>query len=181
MAERLRRIERPGIVLAEQPPRAGIDLRGDVRDAKFTRAVASVIDLEPPRAPNTSASGLFASILWLGPDEWLVVSETQSGEELLARLRQALQGLHAAVTEVGSGRIVYAVAGMHAREVLAKGCAIDLHPRAFGPGRCAQTLLAKAAVLLHQRAPEPAFDVYVGRSYADYLWAWLDEAAREYG
>ena len=34
---------------------------------------------------------------------------------------------------------------------------------------------------MHQVSAEPAFDLYVLRSFADYLWAWLEDAAREYG
>ena len=56
---------------------------------------------------------------------------------------------------------------------------------AFPPGSCARSLLGKADVLLHLRADEPAagasFDLYVGRSFAHYLWAWLEDAGREYG
>jgi len=168
------------IVIAERSALACVNLRGNAGDAKFVRAVASVADLEPPRTPNTTVSGLLVSLLWLGPDEWLMTSETQRGDALAAGLRQALAGVHAAVTEVGDGRIVYAVSGVHARSVLAKGCSIDLDPRAFCVGQCAQTLLAKTAVLIHMRAPEPVFDVHVARSYADYAWAWLAQAAREY-
>jgi sarcosine oxidase subunit gamma len=69
--------------------------------------------------------------------------------------------------------------------VLAKGCPLDLHPRAFATGNCAQSLLAKASVLIHlpnddaQRGP--TFDLYVARSFAHYLFAWLEDAGREYG
>ena len=62
---------------------------------------------------------------------------------------------------------------------------LDLHPRAFPPGRCAGTLLAKAAVLIHLLDDDPgrgpSFDVYVARSFAHYLWTWLEDAGREYG
>ena len=68
-----------------------------------------------------------------------------------------------------------------ARDLLAKGCSLDLHPRVFGRGGCAQSHLAKAQVVLHQVSDEPAFDLYVLRSFADYLWAWLEDAAGEYG
>ena len=27
----------------------------------------------------------------------------------------------------------------------------------------------------------PTFDLYVARSFAHYLWAWLEDAGREYG
>ena len=142
------------------------------------RAVASVTDVPPPLQACTSISGLFGSLLWLGPDEWLVVSESQVGGEIVARLRQALSGIPAAVTDVSDARIIYALAGEDARILLAKGCSIDFHAREFPPGRCVQTLLAKVAVLIHARTQ--SFEVHVARSCADYAWAWLESAQAEF-
>jgi len=180
----LARTERPatgnGISVSERPARTCINLRGVGSDARFARAVAAVTDLQLPLDPGGSATGLLASVLWLGPDEWLVVSETQPASELAARLRQALSGIHSAVTDVGEGCIVYAVSGHNSRDVLAKGCSVDLHPRAFTPGRCARSLLAKMPVLLHLRDADPTFELYVARSYREYAWAWLVSAAGEY-
>ena len=73
-----------GIEIVEREPIACVDLRGSPDDGKFMRAVASVTDVPPPVQPCTSASGLFGSILWLGPDEWLVTSESQAGDEITA-------------------------------------------------------------------------------------------------
>jgi sarcosine oxidase subunit gamma len=72
------------------------------------------------------------------------------------------------------------VSGPRARELLAKGCSLDLHPRAWEPGRCAQTSIARVSVLLHALDPE-GFDLYCARSYAGSVWHWLTEAAAEYG
>ena len=174
-----RRFEATGIALEERTPQACIDLRGDPGDPRFVRAVQSVTDLRLPRTAE-SASGLLASILWLGPDEWLLTSQTQAGEALAASLRKALAGVAAAVTDVGHARLVYAVSGSNARAVLAKGCALDLHERVFPPGRCAQSLLAKVPVLVHRSGAEPAFDLHVARSFRDYAWDWLQTAASEY-
>ena len=72
-------------------------------------------------------------------------------------------------------------AGRHARDVLAKGCALDLHPRAFAPGRCAQTLLARAQVILEQlrrRARLPA--ARPRRRSPAYLATWLLDAMAEF-
>jgi len=102
--------------------------------------------------------------------------------QLAAKLRAALDGQHAAITEVGESLCCIAVAGPRARDLIAKGCPLDLHPRAFGGVRhCAQSHLAKAAVTLHQVGEQPAYDLYVRRSFSDYLWRWLEDAAREYG
>jgi sarcosine oxidase subunit gamma len=53
---------------------------------------------------------------------------------------------------------------------------IDLHPRAFGPGRCAQTLLARANVIVHQVGDEPRYRLYARPSFVAYLAAWLNDA-----
>jgi sarcosine oxidase subunit gamma len=75
------------------------------------------------------------------------------------------------------------LAGPRAAELLAKGCSIDLHPRAFPPGRCAQTLLARANVVVwHLGEPlrDGGYRVLTGASFAGYLADWLVDAAGEY-
>ena len=63
-----------------------------------------------------------------------------------------------------------------------KGCGLDVHPRAFPAGTCAQTLLGQVGVLLHcLDADESHFEITVLRSFAEYLWAWLEDGAEEYG
>ena len=93
--------------------------------------------------------------------------------------------MHAAIVDVSDGRVALRLAGPNARDVLAKGCPLDLHPRAFPSGSCAQSLLAKAAVLIHLLDDDPhrgpTFDLYVARSSAHYLFAWLEDAGCEYG
>jgi len=64
--------------------------------------------------------------------------------------------------------------------LLDKGCSLDLHPRIFPVGSCAQTALAHVGVLLHRR-DIATFELYCARSYAQHLWHWLTEAAAEFG
>ena len=59
------------------------------------------------------------------------------------------------MTDVSAQRTTLELSAPGARDVLAQGCSLDLHPRAFGPGDCAQTLLARAAVILHQTELDP--------------------------
>jgi sarcosine oxidase subunit gamma len=162
-----------------------IDLRGDPHDRAFMAAVGRVLDLLLPSEPCTSAAKAQIAALWLGPDEWLVTCPAHDVPRLVGTLREALADVHAAITDVTDGRIALRVAGASARDVLAKGTPLDLHPRAFPPGSCAQSLLGKAAVLIHLLDDDlergPSFDVYVGRSFAHYLWTWLEDAGREYG
>lgn len=179
-----RSVEDPGsagVVLGERPFCGMLNLRGDPRERKFLQAVRGALGVELPLEPNTVSEREETAVLWLGPDEWLVVTPEDREGPVAEALRAALRDLLCAVTDVGSGHTVITLRGPRAREVLAKGCSLDLHPREFGPGRCAQTRIARTGATLRQRDDSPAFDLIVRRSFADYLWAWLEDASLEYG
>ena len=91
-----------------------------------------------------------------------------------ARLREAIAGKHGAVTPVTDAYTIVEIAGPQAREVLSQCAGVDLHPRAFGPGRCARTRFAKTRALLYQAGTEPSYHVYVARSYGDYVTKYLE-------
>jgi len=169
-----------GVTLCERRFVGKINLRGEPT-RPFRDAVKKALGAAPPTKPNTTAAGRDCAILWLGPNEWLVTTPPGGEVGAQAALREALGQRHAAVTDVSEARAVIALGGPRARDVLAKGCPLDLHPRAFKAGDCAQSTLAKALVILHQTADAPAYDIYVDRSFADYLWRWLEDAAAEYG
>lgn len=158
-----------------------INLRGDPADPAFLAAAGSVLGVALPLAPNTVGNGAGCSVLWLGPNEWLIVLPGAQEAATARNLRTALDGLFVAVTEVSGGQTVIALRGKKARDLLAKGCSLDLHPRTFGPGQCAQSHLAKAPILLQQIDDAPTFELIARRSFADYLWLWLEDAAEEYG
>lgn len=172
------------VSLTEMALPAAVNLRGGADDAAFHDAVREALSLDLPTAPNTVATAGDIALLWFGPDEWLAVRHDTApdGEaQLAARLRAGLTGRHAAVTDVGESLVCLRIAGPMARDVIAKGCPLDLHPSVFGgAGHCAQSHLSKTAIVLHQRDEAPTFDLYTRRSFADYLWHWLEDAAREY-
>jgi sarcosine oxidase subunit gamma len=175
-----------GVTLGERPHRRQLNLRGNAVDPGFTSAVRQATGLGLPTRPNTVETSGDLTAIWLAPDEWLLVGPADpagAGREapLAARLREALVGVHSAVTDVSEARTIIAVAGPRARDLLRKGTPIDLHPRSFGPGQCAQTALAAANVILRQIDDSPAYELFVLNSFADYLWQWLERASREYG
>lgn len=132
-----------------------------------------------PTRPNTWAGNSDCQVLWLGPDEWLVVSADGTHEILFNRLHEALHGLHHALTDVSANRTVIAIAGSDTRSVLAKGCSLDLHRQAFGERHLAQTLLAKSPVILQCVDGQANFHLYVRNSYAQYVATWLTDAQAE--
>jgi sarcosine oxidase, subunit gamma len=172
--------EGAAVAIAERPFLTKVNLRGDPDDPDFRDAVEGALGCALPREPNTTATAGDVTVLWLGPDEWLVVAPANQEDERVGALGAALRLRVAAVTDVSEGRTVVRIGGPRARDVLAKGCGLDLHPRAFAPGRCAQTGFARTHVILHQVDATPTYDLYVERSFAEYLWLWLADAAAEY-
>lgn len=163
---------RPGIVLSVHRALTMIDLRGDPRHAEFLASARAALEMELPLAPNTTAAGPGGTVLWLGPDQWLLVGE---------RYSETLPIAGGFLTDVSHGRAGVRVSGTHVRDVLAKSCALDLHPRVFAVGRCAQTSIARVSVLLHCTGGGTDFELYCARSYAGHVWHWLTEASGEFG
>lgn len=133
-----------------------------------------------PLEPNRVASMRTLRTLWLGPDEWLVTSPEGMAPDLVGRVTRALAGRPAMVTDLSSSRAIIEIAGPRARTLLEKGCGLDLHPRAFGPGCCAQTLFARLPLILDQLSAAPSYRLFVRRSAARWLADWLIDAAEEF-
>ena len=174
----------PGVILTERPFLGYVNLRGDAGDATFPAAVEGVLGVALPLDPNTIAEGEDLTVCWMGPDEWLIILRPGDQTRCVADLRQALGEHHASAVDTTGGYTLVNVAGARRRELLAKGCTLDLHPRNFSPGQCAQTNLGKTGVLLIPRGDSSdaeSFDVIVRRSFSDYLGIWLEHSAREYG
>jgi sarcosine oxidase subunit gamma len=181
LGENLRAASSDRVTLRALEDVAQLSLRGDPDDRTFRDAVRSVLGFDVPIAPNTFAGAPPLAAYWLGPDEWLVTGAPGSETTLAERLARALGACHAAVVDVTASRAVLALEGPASPAVLMKGCALDLHPRAFAPGRCAQTLLARAGVLIALLDDPPSWRVFVRRSFAAYLALWLVDAMREFG
>ncbi|HEX6442596.1 MAG TPA: sarcosine oxidase subunit gamma family protein [Stellaceae bacterium] len=150
----------------------GVRLRG--------RVPAYLAGLPLPLEPNRTTSMRAVRVSWLGPDEWLITAPEGTVPELPTRVARALADRRAAVTDLSASRAIIEIAGPRACELLQKGCGLDLHPRAFEPGQCAQTLLARLPVIIDQLTAAPAYRVYVRRSSAQWLCEWLIDAADEF-
>ncbi|GAA0313067.1 sarcosine oxidase subunit gamma [Kineococcus aurantiacus] len=145
-------------------------------------AAAQVLGAALPVRANTWVATERGKVVWLGPDEWLVLDDTTEPWVLEDRLRSVLAPLGGAATDVSAQRTCLRLHGPHAEEVLRAGCSLDVHPRVFGPGSAAQVNLARAGVvLLALAATGDDFEVLVRSSFAGYLAAWLIDTALEFG
>ncbi|OLL28723.1 sarcosine oxidase subunit gamma [Burkholderia sp. SRS-W-2-2016] len=166
--------------LNERPFLELVNVRGDTRDAAFMNAVEQVIGCKPPEKANTVARGNGYQIMWLGPDEWLIGSaaahDATRTAPLEAKLRAAFAGLFASAVDIGSGYTVLEISGARTRDVLSRGCPLDLHPKLFGVGQCAQSHYFKASITLLPTGAD-SFDIVVRRSFADYFVKIMLDAA----
>ena len=133
------------------------------------RADPSILPFEEPE-PNTVTTWDGRDVLWLGPDEWLVVAEPPAAPRIASELEAALAGHHHSVLDVSANRIVFEL--VDGLEALSSACGLDLHPNRWMPGMCAQTLFGGTQVILHQHG-ERTTRVFVRPSFADYFVARL--------
>lgn len=167
--------------------RTALASRGDALDAVGARevllasqvavraeaAAADVLGL--PTAPNTWVALGDRETLWLGPDEWLMTSESEPAADVLGDVEARLHGSRHAVVDVSANRVAIELADADRLLLLSAGCGLDLDPRSWRQGMCAQTLLANVAVLLQERPG--ATRVFVRPSFAGHLATWLGRVA----
>jgi sarcosine oxidase subunit gamma len=166
------------LTLREMPFHGMVDLRLDLRDKGARQAVESALVATLPEA-NRATLCAAGSVLWLGPDEFLIVTEPRGEASLMATLSAAVRGRRGAVVDLSDSRTIIVLSGPRARDLLAKGSGLDLHPRTFQPGRCGQSFLAKVKIALVQLDDVPSYHIIVERSVAEYLYLWLADAALE--
>ena len=130
--------------------------------------VRAAPDLVPFAAPAENAVSAWndRDVLWLGPDEWLVVAEPDAAPTITRELEGASSGHHRSILDVSANRIVFEL--VDGLEVLSSGCGLDLDPTRWRPGMCAQTLFGQAQVILHQR-DERTTRVFARPSFEGYV------------
>ncbi|MGC4250236.1 MAG: sarcosine oxidase subunit gamma family protein [Sphingobium sp.] len=139
-------------------------------------AIEAALGMALPLEPNTIAVAPDGSqAVWLSPGDWMIVDGASLSGDLIA----PAQGLiH--VADVTDGRGRFTVSGAHSLDFLAKGTSLDLHPRIFGARRCTQTLFAQMRVMIVRPSAEPAFNIYIDRSFDAYFCDWAADAAKEF-
>ena len=166
------------VSVTETPFLAQVSLRVEPGTAPADRLGTVLGGALPDGVGQTMTAGTLG-VAWLGPDELLVVAEGDP-ESLTAALSEALGGSRGAVVDVSANRTVLELSGPGARSVLEKGCPVDLHPRAFGPGVAVTTTLGPVPLLLWQTAPA-TYRLLPRTSFADYVARWLMDAMTELG
>ncbi len=172
----------PGVVeLSEVAFLTMVNLRVN-RDSDAGQRIASVTGGLPAPCGGVTGTG-DVSVLWLGPEEFMVVAPREAheslGGDLLQALREALGDDAGQVVDLSANRTTFELTGPRSRAVLEKGCSLDLHPREFKAGTALSTEIGNIPVVLWKTGEE-SFRLFPRASFADFLGRWLLDAMREY-
>ena len=171
---------RSRVILEELAFCVHLNLRCDPSDSQTLTAASTIFGVGLPLVPNTFHEASDIRIHWLGPDEWLLVTTDEMKNETLLKLNGSLKSYHVQVLDISDAKAVIGLTGKDARDLLMKGCPVDLHEREFHSGCSTRTLLGKVEVIIHQVSDRPEYDIYVHRSFSEFLWDWLEDAAQEF-
>ncbi|MDX1434660.1 MAG: sarcosine oxidase subunit gamma family protein, partial [Gammaproteobacteria bacterium] len=165
------------VTIRERRPAGIAQVHGSDGDAERDRMV-NVLGLDPKEAPARASATEALLALWNGPGSWLAVSDEHDAASLVALLSEAFDGSSATVTDLSHARTVIELRGPQVRDLLAKGCPMDVD--AMTKGDTAATLLGPFTVQIHCREDD-VFDVYAMRSFGLAAWEMLIDESRELG
>jgi len=164
-----------GADITALPNRGMITLRGDLADAGFAAALQAATGCAVPDVRGSTSAGDNRA-LWMSPDEVMVFCDWSWAPGMVDTFMQKAGDAHVLALDVSDARAVFRVAGAKAWRVLAKGAPVDLAPGRLSVGDIRRTRIATVAVGI-VKTEEDAFEVFCFRSYAEYLWTWLNTGA----
>jgi heterotetrameric sarcosine oxidase gamma subunit len=149
--------------------------------AETVKAAKKLFGVEPPSTPKAVA-GKGVTLIWSGPDQFMVLAPNSRAAERKDKLRKAVSGI-ASLSDQSDGRCLIRISGPRARDALAKFSSLDLHDAAFAAGTAATTSIDHTSVNLWRGADEaaPVYYVLVFSSFADSLWRTIVDSTLEYG
>jgi sarcosine oxidase subunit gamma len=168
-----------GVRLQEHKLLGHLVIRGSQDNAAFLAGARAVLGFDLPTRPLTSEQVGELSVRWIAPDEWLLILPGREAFELESRLRGAMSG-HIAIVNVSGGQTVLELSGPDARMVLRKSTPYDVHDRNFPVGKVVTTVFAKSQAVI-RRTGEQSWELVIRRSFADFIWLWLQDACAEFG
>ncbi|MCZ2722576.1 sarcosine oxidase subunit gamma [Marinomonas sp. 15G1-11] len=168
-----------GVHLREHKLLCHLTLRCNQGDEAQKAAVERVLGLALPLSPLTSVEKGDYSIRWLSPDEWLILAPGLEAFDIETKFRTEMPGHYSLVNSSG-GSTVLELSGENAIDVLKRSVSVDLHASVFPIGKVVSTTFAKSTAILRRKG-DHTFELIIRRSFADYIWLWLQDTSREFG
>ena len=169
--------------MREKTPVGKINLRGNLENKDFASTVGKILGMILPKESCSISRKEKITCMWLGPNEWLLVSndtitKNLNDYELENVLFNDISKKNlGAVTNVSDQYTIFNLTGSNIFEILSKGSPFNFDSETFGNNKVIQTILNHVDVTIHRKTKEDV-DLYVRRSFSDYLWAWIKDSSR---
>ncbi|WP_323772067.1 sarcosine oxidase subunit gamma [Antarctobacter sp.] len=163
------------VEVREIGPQGMITLRGDLSSPEVIAAVTDLTGQPMPdlRGANTTGD---TGLLWMSPDELLILVPYRQATSAVDRLNTALAGQHCLVVNVSDMRALFQLRGTQIRDVLAKLAPVDFAAEALPAGELRRTRFAQVAAGVWL-VDDTSARVFCFRSVADYMLNLLSTVA----
>ena len=169
-----------GLTIKEISPLMKLNLRG--KSKYFLTTIGKNINMILPIEANTSSSSDNYTSMWLGPDEWMVISNNTINKEnnnfeieklLFNKISKTNLG---AITDVTDQFVMINLKGKNIYELLSSGCPFNFNKFKKEKGLTTQTILNQIDVIIHHKDINN-INLFVRRSFSEHLWSWIDDIA----
>lgn len=165
------------VSVREMAPQGMITLRGDLSSSPMRKAATGAGGGAMPEQRQACVGDDGRGILWMSPDELLVLLPYAEVPGALGEMTERLSGHHALAVDVSDARASFELRGNGVREILAKLAPADLSPEALPAGELRRTRLGQVPAAFWLKS-ESAAQVICFRSVAQYMFDQLKTAAQ---
>ena len=168
--------------MEEKTPIGKINLRGNIENKDFVSKVGRILGIILPKEACSTSTKEKITSLWLGPNEWLIVSNERIPKE--ANTYELENILYENISKTNLGSVVnvtdqftiFSLSGSNIIKTLSKSCPFNFESDIFSSNKVVQTILNHIDVTIHKKNDDN-IDLYVRRSFARHLWDWLKDSA----
>ena len=166
-------MEKNGISIEEIPFVGKLNLRGNPKDKNFLSDAGSILEILLPLEPNTKVENIKFQVIWLSPNEWLIVFfKNDDFIKIYNELNNKLNPEKTSVTDITENKTILRIRGNQSVELLRKFMILDIDQILKDRSRVAQTIFVKIPILIicnNFNEEEKSFDIHVNRSHTNYL------------
>ena len=134
-------------------------------------------ELEFPNENSKVTTNNKTRILWNAPKTWLIIS---SKENIIDIIKGKCSEENFAITDISHSRAVIQIKGAQAREVLKKGCPLNISE--FEINNCAGSVFHGITIVVDCINDNPdTFNLLTLRSFGESFYHHITDAALEFG
>jgi len=147
------------------------------KKSKIQTSTIKVEDLDLPLESLKVTANKETRVLWNAPRTWLIISNKKN---IINNIKDKCDHSNFAVTDISHSRAVIQIKGLQAKEVLKKGCPININE--IQVNNCAGTVFNGITVVVDFVNNNPdTFNLLALRSFSETFYHHITDAALEFG